>query len=263
MDTMKAVSPETLRTVGLISAVFGYYRADADVKSAGEVLDVVRAAAHQRFGWEKDNSRATSSGRSSTPTALRPPSTRRWTRPSRARATAARARSVRRRSSASGALGIRRRSARCAPSWVLPGYDTHAYDKHAAATAAAVAADAAAAQANAAHLFAVSHFFDTSIAVNGGAEWTNSRAVTLTLHAGSYAAGGVTGMRFSDNGKSWPASFQPYATDVAYTLPAGDGAKKVYAQFQDSEGNISDAVSAAIKLDTHGPRTGYTSLRVY
>ena len=36
-------------------------------------------------------------------------------------------------------------------------------------------------------------------------------------------------------------------------LPAGDGPKTVYVQFQDSEGNVSDAVSASIKLDATPP----------
>ena len=60
-------------------------------------------------------------------------------------------------------------------------------------------------------------------------------------------------MRFSDDGSTWPAAFDPYATTAAYTLPAGDGPKTVYVQFQDSEGNISDRVSASIKLDGTPP----------
>jgi hypothetical protein len=113
-----------------------------------------------------------------------------------------------------------------------------------------VAADTDAALANAAHLFAAFHFSSSTLAINDSAEWSNSPAVSLALSASSVAPGGVTGMRFSDDGSSWPASFEPYPASKAYTLPGGNGAKTVCAQFQDSEGNISDPVSASIKLDT-------------
>ena len=56
MDTMNKLSVRQLRDVGLMTTVFGYYRADADLKSAGEVLDIVQTAAHQRFGWEQVDS---------------------------------------------------------------------------------------------------------------------------------------------------------------------------------------------------------------
>ena len=134
------------------------------------------------------------------------------------------------------------------------GDGTADYDAHEASALAAVAADAAEAQANAAHLFAAFHFSGASIAINGGAEWTTTPDVTLALEASSFAPGGVTGMRFSDDGSTWPAELPaPTPTSSAYTLPAGDGAKTVFVQFQDSEGNVSDAVSASIKLDTTGP----------
>ena len=45
-------------------------------------------------------------------------------------------------------------------------------------------------------------------------------------------------MRFSGDGKTWPAEFTTFAGTSAYTPPVGDGAKTVFAQFQDSEGNI-------------------------
>ena len=45
MDTMNKLSVRQLRDVGLMTTVFGYYRADADLKSAGEVLDIVQTAA--------------------------------------------------------------------------------------------------------------------------------------------------------------------------------------------------------------------------
>jgi hypothetical protein len=252
MDTMSAVSAKQLRDVGLMTAVFGYYRADADVKSAGEVLDIVQAAAHQRFGWEKDNTTAhflwallhpygspatvdaalheafTGAGNSSTRSIGETQLLTEWGNWYQQAVTSAR-------------------------TIFDPADNTSAYDAHEAAAAAAVTADTNAALANASHLFAVFHFSGTTLAINGGAEWANSPAVSLTLAASSVAPGGVTGMRFSDDGASWPAAFDPYATSAAYALPAGDGPKTVYVQFQDAEGNISDAESASIKLDTTPP----------
>ena len=252
MDTMKAVSAQRLQDVGIMSQVFAYYRADADVKSAGETLDIVKAAADQRFGWEQDNSTThflwallhpygtpatidealheafTGTGNTSSRSIGETQLLTEWGVWYREAVTSAR-------------------------TMFDPADNTPAYDAHETESLAAVAADATEAQDNAAHLFAAFHFSGAAIAINGGAEWTTTRDVTLTLAASSVAPGGVTGMRFSDDGVTWPAIFQAYATSAPYTLPAGDGAKTVYAQFQDSEGNISDAVSASIKLDATGP----------
>jgi hypothetical protein len=252
MDTMNKLSVKQLRDVGLMTTVFGYYRADADVKSAGEVLDIVQTAAHQRFGWEKDNSAwhflwallhpygtpgtvdaalheaYTGTGNSSTRSIGETQILTEW--------------------------GDWYRQAVGSARELFAAADgTADYDTHEAATQAAVTADADAAKANAAHLFAAFHFSGTAVSINAGAEWTTSPAVGLTLSASSYAAGGVSGMRFSDDGISRTASFEPYASGKAYTLPAGDGPKTVYVQFQDSEGNVSDAVSASIKLDATPP----------
>jgi hypothetical protein len=252
MDTMKAVSAQRLRDVGLMSSIFAFYRADADLKSAGEVLDIVAAASHQRFGWEKGNAAAhfvwallhpygspatvdgalhetyTGTGNTSTRSIGETQLLNEWGVWYQEAVTSAR-------------------------TLFAAGDATAGYEAHEAATLAAVTADADDAKANAAHLFAAFHFSVTSVAINGGAEWTNARPVTLTLNAASYAPGGVTGMRFSDDGTTWPATFEPYATSFAHTLTAGDGPKTVYAQFQDAEGNVSDAVSASIKLDSTPP----------
>ncbi len=252
MDTMKAVSAQRLHDVGVMSGVFAYYRADADLKSARETVDVVKAAADQRFGWEEDNAKAhllwalvhpygepattdaalheayEGTGNSDTRSIGESQLLREWDTWYEEAVTSAR-------------------------TMFSPGDSTPAYHAHETAAVAAVAADAAEAQANAAHLLAVFHFSSAAVAIDGGATASNTRDVGLTLAAASVAPGGVTGMRFSDDGKTWPAEFTTFAGTSAYTLPAGDGAKTVFAQFQDSEGNISDPVSATIKLDMTGP----------
>jgi PKD repeat protein len=94
-----------------------------------------------------------------------------------------------------------------------------------------------------------------TISINGGLSYTNSLGVTLQLSASDLLAG-VSGMRFSANGVTWRATWTPYATTAPYTLPVGDGQKTVYAQFQDTAGNISSTYSATIILDTTPPLDG-------
>jgi PKD repeat protein len=91
-----------------------------------------------------------------------------------------------------------------------------------------------------------------TISINGDALYTNSRGVTLQLAAPN-GFSGVTGMRFSADGSTWPGIWTSYGTSAPYTLPAGDGLKTVYVQFQDGSGNISSTSSASITLDTTAP----------
>ncbi|HQO81134.1 MAG TPA: PKD domain-containing protein, partial [Deltaproteobacteria bacterium] len=92
-----------------------------------------------------------------------------------------------------------------------------------------------------------------TVVINGGSATTPSRAVTLTLSA-TDAGGSVTGMRFSNDGKSW-SSEVAYATSQQWALTAGDGVKTVYARFKDASGNwmstpASDTIE--LRLDTDG-----------
>ncbi len=251
-DTMDKVSKREMHDVGVTSILAGYDVALADVDSADKTIDIVKAAADQRFGWEEDNTKAhllwalvhpygepattdaalheayEGTGNSSTRSIGESQLLREW--------------------------GAWYEEAVISARTIFdPADSTPAYHAHETAAVAAVAADAAEAQANAAHLLAVFHFSSAAVAIDGGATASNTRDVGLTLAAASVAPGGVTGMRFSDDGKTWPAEFTTFAGTSAYTLPAGDGAKTVFAQFQDSEGNISDPVSATIKLDMTGP----------
>lgn len=99
---------------------------------------------------------------------------------------------------------------------------------------------------------------NTSIVINGGAVATNSATVTLTLVATDPS--GVAQMRFSnDNGQTYSTP-EPYSTTRSgWILPAGDGSKTVLAQFADTPGNWSTAVSDAIILDTAAPSIEITS----
>jgi hypothetical protein len=59
-------------------------------------------------------------------------------------------------------------------------------------------------------------------------------------------------MRFSNDNVVWSEAEANGATK-AWTLPAGDGLKTVYAKFKDNAGNWSDPASATITLDTTAP----------
>lgn len=90
-----------------------------------------------------------------------------------------------------------------------------------------------------------------TISINGGAAYTNSTAVTLTLSA-TDAVTSITQMRFSNNGTTFNTAIA-YNTTAAWTLSTGAGTKTVYAQFKDAAGNWSPVSTATIILDTTAP----------
>ena len=93
-----------------------------------------------------------------------------------------------------------------------------------------------------------------SVSIAGGAAGTRTRAVVLNLSASDPQPGsGISDVRFSNDGTTFSA-FQGYAATSPWTLAAGDGTKKVYAQFRDNDGNLSPVVSDTIVLDTTGPK---------
>jgi hypothetical protein len=96
-----------------------------------------------------------------------------------------------------------------------------------------------------------------SIAINSGAIYTKSAAVSLKLSATD--ASGIVSMRFSDDNSAW-GPWEKYATAKSYTLPAGDGEKTVYVEFTDGAGNESIAYSSSITLDTVQPVDGTLQL---
>ncbi len=89
-----------------------------------------------------------------------------------------------------------------------------------------------------------------SIVINGGAAYTSSNSVTLTLSATD--SSGVAAMKLSNDGVNWSAPLS-YSTSANWTLTSGDGVKTVYVEFMDGAGNASAPASASIALDTTLP----------
>jgi uncharacterized protein GlcG (DUF336 family) len=92
-----------------------------------------------------------------------------------------------------------------------------------------------------------------SITINGGAQYTTSTDVTLTLTCAD--ANGCAQMKFSNDNTNW-SSPETYATTKAWSLSWGDGTKTVYVKFQDNPGNWSTVYSDTIILDTTAPTCG-------
>ena len=91
-----------------------------------------------------------------------------------------------------------------------------------------------------------------SVVINGGAQYTNSTSVTLTLSA-SDEESGVSLMRISNFPTLWP-DWEPYGSPKVWTLlSGGDGNRTVYVQYKDFEDNISPVYKDIIKLETTGP----------
>jgi len=89
-----------------------------------------------------------------------------------------------------------------------------------------------------------------SVTIAGGATYTNSTSVTLTLSAND-ATSGIAQMRFSNDNVTW-SDWEPYATSKTWTLPVGDGLKGVTVQYRDNTGLVS-SYSDSIILDTTKP----------
>src|SRR5439155_6894420 len=83
--------------------------------------------------------------------------------------------------------------------------------------------------------------------------------VTLDLTHVTDATSGVAKMKLSNLSDLSDASFQTYVASAAFpwTLTAGDGAKTVYALFQDSAGNTTAAAtSGSITVNGTAPSNG-------
>ncbi len=95
-----------------------------------------------------------------------------------------------------------------------------------------------------------------SITINGGAAYTNSASVTLTLSATDPS--GVSQMCISNTASC--STWETYATSKSWTLPTGDGSKTVYAWFKDTVGNANTTpYSDTITLDATAPANGTLS----
>ena len=76
-----------------------------------------------------------------------------------------------------------------------------------------------------------------SILVDGGAPYTNSISVTLSLSAAD-SGSGVDDMHLGNLGSTWEP-WESYTTTHSWNLISGDGSKGVYVQYRDGAGNIS------------------------
>jgi hypothetical protein len=95
-----------------------------------------------------------------------------------------------------------------------------------------------------------------SIAVNGGALYTDSPDVALDLHAvDAYEAAGIaSGVATMSYGVPLaPVAWVAYAPTKAFTWPAGDGVKTVCVTYGDRLGNVSAPYADTIILDTTPP----------
>jgi len=95
--------------------------------------------------------------------------------------------------------------------------------------------------------------WSAGVSIDGGAQYAATRAVTLAL-SGASSVGPATQMCFSSDGATW-SGWEACTTTRSYQLPAGDGAKTVYVQFKDAEGNVSPTKSDGIVLDENAPVT--------
>ncbi len=89
-----------------------------------------------------------------------------------------------------------------------------------------------------------------TVIINGGNEWTMDTDVTLSFTGVSLDA---KTMQVSNNASTWPSTWESITSTYNWNLEAGDGVKTVYVRFKDEVGNISNAISQTIKLDTEAP----------
>ncbi len=91
-----------------------------------------------------------------------------------------------------------------------------------------------------------------NVTINGGAEYTNTTAVQLTISCPG-AQVGVWDMCFSTDGVNW-TGWTPYQTSVAFDLPAGEGMKLVVCQVRDTTLAVRTAADV-ITFDASPPTT--------
>lgn len=97
-----------------------------------------------------------------------------------------------------------------------------------------------------------------SVEINDGARATNRARVTLNLRAND-STSGILNVSVSNDGVTWSA-WTMYQFTKEWTVPSGDGTKKVYVRFQDKAGNVSVPVSARIVLDTVPPKLSWVEV---
>ena len=96
-----------------------------------------------------------------------------------------------------------------------------------------------------------------SLAIDSGAQYTNSDQVILSLPATDDVS--VASMEVSTLSSLSGASWVPYEASCPWTLSGGDGSKTIYARFADDAGHQSAVVSSSITLDTTAPQLSCTT----
>lgn len=97
---------------------------------------------------------------------------------------------------------------------------------------------------------------DLSLAIDGGARWTATRAVEL-----SFGAPPAAGLEVCVSDGPTCEAWQPYAPRLPWTLPAGEGSHAVHAWLRDAPGHVTATpVVATIGLDTAPPRVAALTL---
>lgn len=101
-----------------------------------------------------------------------------------------------------------------------------------------------------------------SLKINGGAPVSQSQQVTLEIAAeDDLSSADMLQMCFSNDYSSW-TSWEKYAPYKAWTLPSGDGSKKVYVRVKDTAGNVGMAY-ASIILQTANQGSPWENLNVF
>jgi hypothetical protein len=90
-----------------------------------------------------------------------------------------------------------------------------------------------------------------SFSINKDASLTNSPKVSLSISASDQGSG-LDMLALSTDGTFW-SNWQPFAEELSYDLPGGDGIKNVYLKIMDHAGNIAEPRSKSIMLDTTPP----------
>ncbi|MCS7004449.1 MAG: hypothetical protein NZM38_03895 [Cytophagales bacterium] len=96
-----------------------------------------------------------------------------------------------------------------------------------------------------------------TVEINGGDKITNNadKQVILNIYAKD-----ATQMMISNDFFFRDAQWQPYQTEVPWTLTGPDGLKTVYVKFKDEIGNESKVAYATIGVDRQAPKEGRFSI---
>ena len=94
-----------------------------------------------------------------------------------------------------------------------------------------------------------------SISINGGAVYTTSVAVDLSINVSDGVTSGYQMKIWGIAGVATEgeASWETYSTSKSVSLPSTDGLKTVYVKVRDDVGNESSAASDSITLNTTAP----------